>query len=116
MLGARWLMTFRVGGCAREQFDAVFVHMNADWVYPCRPCWRALACRLLWTRRHGHRRLHRAHEQQLRDYVDAEGSGSFTEGRIIGRAWTRTLLPAASRPETATIVAVCRVSRRKRVD
>ena len=64
LLGVRWLMNIPVWRwCARERFDAVFVHMNADWVYRLAPCWRRFRVPVLLWYAHGSvtRRLHRAH-------------------------------------------------------
>ena len=122
MLGARWLMNIPVWRwCAREQFDAVFVHMNADWVYRLSPCWRRFGVPVLLWYAHGTvtRRLHRAHEHASCVITStAEGFRiPSSKVRIIGQGVdTDLFVPAASRPETATIVAVGRVSRRKRVD
>ena len=65
LLGVRWLMNIPVWRwCARERFDAVFVHMNADWVYRLAPCWRRFRVPVLLWYAHGTvtRRLHRAHQ------------------------------------------------------
>ncbi|HXD17280.1 MAG TPA: glycosyltransferase family 4 protein [Vicinamibacterales bacterium] len=122
MLGARWLMNIPVWRwCARERFDAVFVHMNADWVYRLAPCWRRFGVPVLLWYAHGTvtPRLRRAHEHA--SCVITSTPEGFRipspKVRIIGQGVdTDLFVPPASRPENATIVAVGRVSRRKRVD
>ena len=108
--------------CAREQFDAVFVHMNADWVYRLAPCWRRFGVPVLLWYAHGSvtRRLHRAHEHaSCVITLNTRKDSGFPRRRSgsSDRASTPTcscLLRLA--PTCATIVAVGRVSRRKRVD
>ena len=122
MLGVRWLMNIPVWRwCARERFDAVFVHMNADWVYRLAPCWRRFRVPVLLWYAHGSvtRRLHRAHAHA--SCVITSTPEGFRipspKVRVIGQGVdTDLFVPAANRPDTATIVAVGRVSRRKRVD
>ena len=122
VLGARWLMNIPVWRwCARERFDAVFVHMNADWVYRLAPCWRRFRVPVLLWYAHGTvtPRLHRAH-QHASCVITSTPEGfriPSSKVRIIGQGVdTDLFVPAANRPDTATIVAVGRVSRRKRVD
>ncbi len=122
VLGVRWLMNIPVWRwCARERFDAVFVHMNADWVYRLAPCWRRFGVPVLLWYAHGSvtRRLHRAHEHA--SCVITSTPEGFRipshKVRVIGQGVDTDLfvLPA-TRPDSTTIVAVGRVSRRKRVD
>jgi glycosyltransferase involved in cell wall biosynthesis len=122
VFGARWLMNIPVWRwCARERFDAVFVHMNADWVYRLAPCWRRFRVPVLLWYAHGTvtPRLRRAH-QHASCVITSTPEGfriPSSKVRIIGQGVdTDLFVPAANRPDTATIVAVGRVSRRKRVD
>jgi glycosyltransferase involved in cell wall biosynthesis len=122
LLGVRWLMNIPVWRwCARERFDAVFVHMNADWVYRLAPCWRRFQVPVLLWYAHGSvtRRLHRAHAHA--SCVITSTPEGFRipspKVRVIGQGVdTDLFVPPVTRPDTATIVAVGRVSRRKRVD
>jgi len=122
LLGARWLMNLPVWRwCARERFDAVFVHMNADWVYRLAPCWRRFHLPVLLWYAHGTvtGRLHRAHRHATCVVTSTpEGFGIPSEKvRVIGQGIDLDLFtPPTSRTDTATIVAVGRVSRRKSVD
>ena len=122
MLGARWLMNIPVWSwCARERFDAAFLHMNADWAYRLAPCWRQFGIPVLMWYAHGTvtNRLRRAHEQAA-CVVTSTPEGfriPSSKVRIIGQGIDTDLFtPPASRPDDATIVAVGRVSRRKSVD
>ena len=122
MLGARWLMNIPVWRwCARERFDAVFIHMNADWAYRLAPCWRQFRIPVLLWYAHGTvtNRLRRAHAQAA--CVVTSTSEGFripsSKVRIIGQGIDTDLFTApASRTDNATIVAVGRVSRRKSLD
>jgi glycosyltransferase involved in cell wall biosynthesis len=122
LLGVRWLMNVAVWRwCARERFDAVFVHMNADWVYRLAPCWRRFRIPVLLWYAHGTvtERLRRAHEHATCVVTStAEGFRiASPKVRVIGQGIdTELFVPPASRPDGATIVAVGRVSRRKSVD
>jgi glycosyltransferase involved in cell wall biosynthesis len=122
MLGARWLMNIPVWRwCLRERFDAVFIHMNADWAYRLAPCWRQFGIPVLLWYAHGTvtNRLHRAHAQAACVVTSTpEGFGiPSSKVRIIGQGIdTELFTTPALRPDTATIVAVGRVSRRKSVD
>ena len=107
--------------CARERFDAVFVHMNADWVYRLAPCWRWFNLPVLLWYAHGtvSNRLRRAHHHAT-CVVTSTPEGfriPSSKVRVIGQGIDTDLftLPA-SKPDSATIVAVGRVSRRKSVD
>jgi glycosyltransferase involved in cell wall biosynthesis len=122
MLGARWLMNIPVWGwCARERFDAVFIHMNADWAYRLAPCWRQFGIPVLLWYAHGTvtNRLRRAHDRAA--CVITSTSEGFripsSKVRVIGQGIDTDLftLPAST-TDNATIVAVGRVSRRKSVD
>ena len=122
LLGVRWLMNIPVWRwCARERFDAVFVHMNADWVYRLSPCWRRFGVPVLLWYAHGAvtRRLHRAHAHAT-CVITSTPEGfriPSPKVRVIGQGVdTDLFVPPARRPDSATIVAVGRVSRRKRVD
>jgi glycosyltransferase involved in cell wall biosynthesis len=122
LLGARWAMNVPVWRwCARERFDAVFVHMNADWVFRLAPCWRRFRLPVLLWYAHGTvtGRLRRAHADATCVVTStAEGFRiPSSKVRIIGQGIDTDLFtPPASRPPGATIVAVGRVSRRKSVD
>jgi glycosyltransferase involved in cell wall biosynthesis len=122
MLGARSLMNIPVWSwCERERFDAVFVHMNADWAYRLAPCWRRFGIPVLLWYAHGTvtNRLRRAHDQAACVVTSTrEGFGiPSLKVRIIGQGIDTDLFTApASRPDNATIVAVGRVSRRKSLD
>ena len=64
MFGTKWLMNLPVWRwCARHRFDAVFVHMSAEWVYRLAPCWRRFDLPVLLWYAHGTvtDRLHKAH-------------------------------------------------------
>jgi glycosyltransferase involved in cell wall biosynthesis len=122
IFGVRWLMNIPVWRwCARERFDAVFVHMNADWVYRLAPCWRRFQIPvLLW---YAHRsvtnRLRRSHAHAA-CVITSTPEGfriPSPKVRVIGQGVDTDLftLPA-TRPESTTIVAVGRVSRIKSVD
>jgi glycosyltransferase involved in cell wall biosynthesis len=121
-LGVRWLMNIPVWRwCAREKFDAVFVHMNADWVYRLAPCWRRFGVPVLLWYAHGSvtRRLHRAHAHASCVITSTPEGFRIPSAkvRVIGQGVdTDLFVPPAARPDSATIVAVGRVSRRKRVD
>ena len=122
MLGARWLMNVPVWiWCGREQFDAAFVHMNADWAYRLAPCWRRFGIPVLLWYAHGTvtNRLRRAHEHAA-CVVTSTPEGfriPSAKVRVIGQGIDTDLFtPPASRPDTPAIVAVGRVSRRKSVD
>ena len=122
MLGARWLMNIPVWNwCAREQFDAAFVHMNADWAYRLAPCWRRFGIPVLLWYAHGTvtNRLRRAHENAA-CVITSTPEGfriPSSKVRIIGQGIDTDLFtPPASKPDNPTIVAVGRVSRRKSVD
>lgn len=122
MLGARWLMNVPVWNwCARERFDAAFVHMNADWAYRLAPCWRQFGIPVLLWYAHGTvtNRLRKAHEQA--DCVVTSSPEGFrvpsSKVRVIGQGIdTNLFTPLASRPDNATVVAIGRISRRKSVD
>lgn len=122
MLGVRWLMNIPVWRlCAREQFDAVFVHMNADWVYRLAPCWRRFRLPVLLWYAHGTvtRRLHRAHHHATRVITSTPEGFRIPSPKVsvIGQGIdTDLFMPPAIRADNATIVAVGRVSRRKRID
>jgi glycosyltransferase involved in cell wall biosynthesis len=122
MLGARWLMNIPVWSwCVRERFDAVFIHMNADWAYRLAPCWQQFGIPVLLWYAHGTvtNRLRRAHAQTACVVTSTpEGFGiPSSKVRVIGQGIdTGLFTPPASRPDNATIVAVGRVSRRKKVD
>jgi glycosyltransferase involved in cell wall biosynthesis len=122
IFGVRWLMNIPVWRwCARERFDAVFIHMNADWAYRLAPCWRRFGIPVLLWYAHGTvtNRLRRAHEQAA-CVVTSTPEGfriPSSKVRVIGQGIDTDLFtPPASRPDNATIVAVGRVSRRKSVD
>jgi glycosyltransferase involved in cell wall biosynthesis len=122
MLGAKWLMNIPVWSwCAREGFDAAFLHMNADWAYRLAPCWRQFGIPVLLWYAHGTvtNRLRRAHDHAAR-VVTSTPEGfriPSSKVRVIGQGIDTDLftLPV-SRPDNATIVAVGRVSRRKSLD
>jgi glycosyltransferase involved in cell wall biosynthesis len=122
ILGIRWLMNIPVWRwCARERFDAVFVHMNADWVYRLAPCWRWFDLPVLLWYAHGTvtSRVRRAHEHAT-CVITSTPEGfriPSSKVRVIGQGIDTDLftLPP-SRPDSATIVAVGRVSRRKSVN
>jgi glycosyltransferase involved in cell wall biosynthesis len=107
--------------CASERFDAVFVHMSADWAYRLAPCWRQFGLPVLLWYAHGTvtNRLRKAHEQAA-CVVTSTPEGfriPSSKVRVIGQGIDTDLFtPPASRPDNATIVAVGRVSRRKSVD
>jgi glycosyltransferase involved in cell wall biosynthesis len=121
MIGAKWLMNGPVWQwCARERFDAVFVHMNAEWVYRLAQCWRQFNLPVLLWYAHGTvtDRLHKAHRHATAIVTSTpEGFGiPSAKVRIIGQGIDTDLFtPPAARPESATIAAVGRVSRRKSV-
>jgi glycosyltransferase involved in cell wall biosynthesis len=122
MLGVRWLMNIPVWRwCARERFDAAFVHMNADWVYRLSPCWRHFQLPVLLWYAHGTvtPRLQRAHAHAT-CVITSTPEGfriPSPKVRVIGQGVdTDLFVPPAHRADTATIVAVGRVSRRKRLD
>lgn len=122
IFGAGWLMNIPVWRwCARERFDAVFVHMSADWAYRLAPCWRQFGLPVLLWYAHGTvtNRLRKAHEQAA-CVVTSTPEGfriPSSKVRVIGQGIDTDLFtPPASRPDNATIVAVGRVSRRKSVD
>jgi glycosyltransferase involved in cell wall biosynthesis len=122
ILGARWLMNIPVWRwCAREKFDAVFVHMSADWAYRLAPCWRQFGIPVLLWYAHGTvtNRLRKSHEQAA-CVVTSTPEGfriPSSKVRVIGQGIDTDLFtPPASRTDSATIVAVGRVSRRKSVD
>jgi len=121
MIGAKWLMNGPVWQwCARERFDAVFVHMNADWVYRLAQCWRRFNLPVLLWYAHGTvtDRLHKAHRHATAVVTSTpEGFGiPSSKVRIIGQGIDTDLFtPPESRPDSSTIVAVGRVSRRKSV-
>jgi glycosyltransferase involved in cell wall biosynthesis len=122
IFGVRWLMNIAVWRwCARERFDAVFVHMNADWAYRLAPCWRRFRIPvLLWyAHRSVTRRLRRAHAQAA-CVVTSTPEGfriPSPKVRVIGQGIDADLFtPPASPSDSATIVAVGRVSRIKSVD
>ena len=122
MLGVRALMNAPVWRwCARERFDAVFVHMNADWVYRLSPCWMQFRLPVLLWYAHGTvtPRLHRALARAT-CVVTSTPDGfriPSPKVRVIGQGIDTDLfhIPAA-RSTNATIAAVGRVSRRKSVD
>jgi glycosyltransferase involved in cell wall biosynthesis len=122
VLGVRWLMNLPVWQwCAREQFDAAFVHMNADWVYRLAPCFRRFNVPVLLWYAHGTvtPRLHRAHAHA--DCVITSTPEGFRipspKVRVIGQGIDTDLFRLAATPaDDATIVAVGRVSRRKSLD
>jgi glycosyltransferase involved in cell wall biosynthesis len=122
MLGARWLMNIPVWSwCVRERFDAVFIHMNADWTYRLAPCWQQFGIPVLLWYAHGTvtNRLRRAHDRAACVVTSTpEGFGiPSSKVRAIGQGIDTDLFTApAAKPDNATIVAVGRVSRRKRVD
>lgn len=122
VLGARWLMNVPVWSwCARERFDAVFVHMNADWVYRLEPCWRRFGLPVLLWYAHGTvtDRLRRAHERAACVITSSPEGFRIPSAkvRVIGQGVdTDVFTPPASRPDDPTIVAVGRVSRRKSID
>jgi glycosyltransferase involved in cell wall biosynthesis len=122
MLGAKWLMNVAVWRwCQRERFDAAFVHMNAEWVYRLVPCWRRFRLPVLLWYAHGTvtERLRRAHAHAT-CVVTSSPEGfriPSPKVRVIGQGIDTALFaPAGSRRDTATMVAVGRVSRRKSVD
>ena len=118
-LGAKWLMNVPVWHwCAREEFDAVFVHMNGEWVYRLAPCWDRFDMPVLLWYAHGTvtGRLHRALRHATAVVTSTrEGFRIPSEKvRVIGQGVdTELFRPSASRPHSASIVAVGRVSRRK---
>ena len=122
MFGARRLMNIPVWSwCVRERFDAVFIHMNADWAYRLAPCWQQFSIPVLMWYAHGTvtDRLRRAHDQAACVGTSSpEGFGiPSSKVRVIGQGIDTDLFtPPASRPDNATIVAVGRMSRRKQVD
>lgn len=120
-LGAKWLMNVPVWRwCQRHRFDAAFVHMNAEWTYRLAPCWRRFGLPVLLWYAHGtvSRRLLRAHAHAT-SVVTSSPEGfriPSDKVRIIGQGIDTDLFtPPPSRPASATIVAVGRVSRRKSV-
>jgi len=122
MLGARWLMNIPVWSwCVRERFDAVFIHMNADWAYRLAPCWQQFGIPVLLWYAHGTvtNRLRRAHDQAA-CVVTSTPEGfriPSSKVRVIGQGIDTDLFtPPAARPDNATIVPVGRVSRRKSLD
>jgi glycosyltransferase involved in cell wall biosynthesis len=122
IFGLRWLMNIPVWRwCARERFDAAFVHMNADWVYRLAPCWRRFRLPVLLWYAHGTvtRRLHRAHHHAT-CVITSTPEGfriPSPKVRVIGQGVdTDLFVPASRRADSPTIVAVGRVSRRKRID
>ena len=122
MLGARSLMNVPVWNwCVRERFNAVFIHMNADWAYRLAPCWQQFGIPVLMWYAHGTvtNRLRRAHDQAACVVTSTpEGFGiPSSKVRVIGQGIDTDLFtPPASRPDNATIVAVGRVSRRKSLE
>jgi glycosyltransferase involved in cell wall biosynthesis len=122
ILGAKWLMNIPVWiWCARERFDAAFLHMNADWAYRLAPCWRQFGIPVLLWYAHGTvtNRLRRSHDHAA-CVVTSTPEGfriPSSKVRVIGQGIDTDLftLPA-SRTDNATILAVGRVSRRKSVD
>lgn len=121
-LGAKWLMNVPVWRwCEKERFDAAFVHMNAEWVYRLAPCWRQFGLPVLLWYAHGTvtGRLRRAHAHAT-CVVTSSPEGFRIRSpkvRVIGQGIDTDLFkPSAPRPDTPTIVAVGRVSRRKSVD
>ena len=122
VLGAKWLMNLPVWRwCAQHRVDAVFVHMNSDWVYRLAPCWRHFNLPVLLWYAHGTvtDRLHKSHAHA--SCVVTSSAEGFRipspKVRVIGQGIdTGLFTPAASRPDTATIVSVGRISRRKSLD
>jgi glycosyltransferase involved in cell wall biosynthesis len=122
MLGAKWLMNVPVWRwCLRHRFDAVFIHMNAEWAYRLAPVWRRFDLPVVMWYAHGTvtGRLHRAHAHVTRVVTSSpEGFRIASDKvRIIGQGIdTRLFAPPAHPPAGATIAVVGRVSRRKSVD
>jgi glycosyltransferase involved in cell wall biosynthesis len=122
LLGVRWLMNVPVWWwCARERFDAVFVHMNADWVYRLAPCWQRFRLPVLLWYAHGTvtSRLHRSLKHAACIVTSTPGGFRIPSPkvRIIGQGIDTHLFHPPTVPcDSATIVAVGRVSRRKSVD
>lgn len=122
LLGAKWLMNVpALAWCARERFDACFIHMNMEWGYRLALCFRMFHIPVVLWYAHGTvtRRLRLAH--RFCDRVLTSTPEGFRipsdKVRVIGQGIDTGLFkPIELKGALHDILSVGRIARRKRTD